>query len=135
MRRSAPVVKIAGTDAANVEVGLRAGMLECPNCSGVLRPWGRGAERVSRTLVGEIRQQLRRSRCSTCCRTHLLLPSNLLIHCLDEVEVIGQALTMAGSGSGHRRIAAHLDLPSATVRGWLRRVRQRAEEIRALPAR
>jgi hypothetical protein len=50
----------------------------------------------------------------------------------DEVEVIGAAIEAHVAGVGHRPIAAGLGVPAGTVRGWLRRFEQRAEQIRAL---
>ncbi len=47
----------------------------------------------------------------------------------DETEVIGRAIELAAKGWGHRRIGAELGRPAGTVRGWLRRVRRRAEEL------
>ena len=47
------------------------------------------------------------------------------------VEVIGAALPAKADGQGDRRIAADLALHAATVRGWIRRVAARAEDIRA----
>lgn len=39
-------------------------------------------------------------------------------------------LLAAADGSGHRAIAAQLDRPAGTVRGWLRRARVNAEAVR-----
>jgi hypothetical protein len=44
----------------------------------------------------------------------------------DGVEVIGAALAAKQAGAGHRRIAGELGVPATTVRGWLRRFRERA---------
>ncbi|WP_199840431.1 hypothetical protein [Streptomyces sp. AS58] len=49
---------------------------------------------------------------------------------VDLAEVIGAALTAKASGAGARTIAAGLGRPVETVRGWLRRFRQRAEHVR-----
>jgi hypothetical protein len=49
---------------------------------------------------------------------------------LDAVEVIGRALILAADGVDFRVIAESLGLPSSTVRGWVRRARALAEEIR-----
>jgi hypothetical protein len=45
--------------------------------------------------------------------------------------VIGAGLALAAKGWGHRRIAARLGRPAATVRGWVRRCRGRAESLRS----
>ena len=50
----------------------------------------------------------------------------------DTVVVIGQALLSKAAGAGHRSIAAVLDRPVSTVRGWLRRFDVRAEVLRVL---
>ena len=46
-------------------------------------------------------------------------------------DVIGAAAGLAMAGHGHRSIAAALGVPAATVRGWLRRLRARARQLRA----
>ncbi|MGH3302239.1 MAG: hypothetical protein ACRDOK_11250 [Streptosporangiaceae bacterium] len=46
------------------------------------------------------------------------------------IEVIGTAAAGALAGRGHRVIAAELGVPAGTVRGWLRRLRSRAEQLR-----
>jgi hypothetical protein len=59
----------------------------------------------------------------------VLLPDVWLLRRVDEVEVIGAALLERAAGSGHRRIAALLDRPPETVRGWLRRFASKAEAL------
>ena len=49
--------------------------------------------------------------------------------------MIGTALAAALSGAGCARIGADLGVPPATVRGWLRRLRSRAEEMRCFAMR
>lgn len=53
----------------------------------------------------------------------------------DAIEVIGTALAAALSGAGYGRIGADLGVPAGTVRGWLRRLRSRAEEMRCWATR
>ncbi len=48
----------------------------------------------------------------------------------DGVEVIGEALLAKAQGAGHRTIAARLERPPVTVRGWLRAFAGRAETMR-----
>jgi hypothetical protein len=60
----------------------------------------------------------------------VLLPVTVLLRRADAVEVIGAALTARAAGVGHRRIAAWLGVPAATVRGWLRRWGTRLEMVR-----
>ncbi|MFZ3544869.1 helix-turn-helix domain-containing protein [Streptomyces sp. 4.24] len=49
---------------------------------------------------------------------------------MDAAEVIGAGLEIAAQGMGHRQIAARLGLAEGTVRGWIRRFRRRAEDVR-----
>jgi hypothetical protein len=50
----------------------------------------------------------------------------------DGVAVIGAALLAKTAGEGHRTIAAGNGRPVSTVRGWLRRMGRRAEQLRVL---
>jgi hypothetical protein len=61
----------------------------------------------------------------------VLLPTSALLRRCAAVEVIGAALLAKQAGLGHRRVAARLGVPEATVRGWLRRFTARAETLRA----
>ncbi len=118
-----------------VEVRLLKGCLRCPSCAdGLLGPWGFGRERELRCPDAPRRQRFRRTRCRACRATHVLVPTSTLLRRFDLVEVIGAALLAKAAGLGHRRIAAALGVPATTVRGWLRRFRQRAEELWALAA-
>ena len=60
----------------------------------------------------------------------MLLPVNALLRRADEAVVIGAGVVLAAAGWGHRRIAARLDRPAGTVRGWVRRMRERAQVLR-----
>lgn len=62
----------------------------------------------------------------------MLLPACTLLRRADTVVVVGQALLAKAAGAGHRSIAAVLDRPVSTVRGWLRRFGARAESLRVL---
>jgi hypothetical protein len=64
----------------------------------------------------------------------VLLPASVLLRRADAVTVIGIALLARASGSGHRPIAVLLDVPSSTVRGWLRRIVAVAERVLAVLA-
>lgn len=44
--------------------------------------------------------------------------------------MIGLALLAKAAGRGHRSIAVELGVPATTVRGWLRRLAERAEQVR-----
>ncbi|CAG4910508.1 unnamed protein product, partial [Acidithrix sp. C25] len=46
---------------------------------------------------------------------------------VDEAAVIGSALVQKAEGLGHRKIAANICRPETTVRGWLRRFREKLE--------
>lgn len=107
---------------------LMAGM-RCPACAGELGSWGSYSRRVR---VGRARFRLlvRRACCRVCERTHALLPGFLLARRLDAVDAIGCALGMAVEGRGYRPIAVALGRSATTVRGWLRRLRARADVLR-----
>jgi hypothetical protein len=72
----------------------------------------------------------RRSRCSLCLVTHVLLPVVALLRRADLADVIGAALAAKARGSGARAIAVLLGRSMGTVRGWLRRFSSRAEATR-----
>jgi len=50
---------------------------------------------------------------------------------VDTVAVIGRGLLLAAGGAGHRRVAARVDRPVSTVRGWLRRFVAAAARVAA----
>jgi len=125
-------VVTVGKDVSQVERRLLTGLLACPDCGGRLGPWGHARARVLRGPGGSQRPVVpRRARCSGCGRTHVLLPVSALLRRADVVEVIGAGLALAAAGWGHRRIARRLGSPAETVRGWLRRLRARAEPARS----
>ena len=62
--------------------------------------------------------------------THVLLSVTLLLRRAYAAEVVGAALLARAGGHGHRRIAAALQVPAATVRGWLRVMSARLEAVR-----
>lgn len=119
-------------DPDAVEQRLCSGGLTCPGCAGRLAGWGRARSRVVRGPDGPLAVTPRRSRCTRCRATHVLLPVLLLVRRADTAEVIGAALTAKAAGHGHRRIAAALGRPADTVRGWLRRFAARVEQVRAV---
>jgi len=117
-------------DAA-ASASLAAGLLACPSCgTGRLARWGHGRERAIRLAGATARLRPDRARCRACKRTHILLPSWCAPRRAGAIEVIGAALAAAAGGTGHGRIGADLGVPPATVRGWLRRLRSRAGEMR-----
>ena len=113
---------------AGIGPSLSAGM-RCPVCAGELGLWGsyRRRVRVGRAMF---RLQVRRACCRACERTHALLPGFLLARRLDAVDAVGCALGMAVEGRGYRPIASALGRSPTTVRGWLRRLRARADLLR-----
>ncbi len=119
-------------NAAAASADLAGGLLACPSCGiGRLARWGHGRERTIRLLGGtaaRLRPDRARYRC--CHRTHILLPAWCAPRRADSIEVIGTGLAAALSGAGSARIGADLCVPPATVRGWLRRLRSRAEGMR-----
>src|SRR5256886_6077415 len=119
-----------GEDAAEVERRLVAGGLVCPVCGDVLVGWGHARRRVIRGESGRVWVLPRRARCCGCHVTHVLLPVAVLLRRGDGVAVIGAALAGKAAGSGARPIAAALQRPLGTVRGWLTRFGSRIEAIR-----
>jgi Homeodomain-like domain len=119
-------------DPVRVEQRLCSGGLACPGCAGRLTGWGRARTRIVRGPDGPTAVTPRRSRCSRCRVTHVLLPVLLLVRRADTAAVIGAALVARAAGLGHRRIAAELGRPADTVRGWLRRFADRVEAVRVL---
>ena len=123
---------MVGTDLLEVDRLLLGGLLRCPGCESQLRPWGWARVRGVRELTEVIVVRPRRSLCSGCSGTHVLLPELLLARRADTAAVIGAALTAKATGAGHRSIAVMLDRPVGTVRAWLRRFVGHAESIRVL---
>lgn len=116
-------------DPEVVEADLAARRLCCPVCEGPLAPWGFAREREVRVLDGVRSLRPRRAYCHACESTHVLLPAWSVPRRRDSAEVIGQALLAKAQGDGHRRIAARLERPPGTVRGWLRAFARRAETV------
>ena len=125
-RLEAPVLTVEA-DVARVETRLLAGEIECPDCGGVLAPWGWARHRVLRDANELVRLRPRRARCGG---SHVLLPVFMLVRRVDLADVIGAALVWKASGAGARTIAGRLGRPADTVRGWLRRFEHRAEHVR-----
>lgn len=115
-------------DPVRVESRLAAGLLDCPGCPGVLRPWGWARPRGVHGIGVVLRP--RRARCTGCLVTHVLLPVTLLLRRAYAAEVIGAALSARAAGRGHRRIGVALCVPAATVRGWLRVMAGRLDAVR-----
>lgn len=120
------------TDADMVEERLRSGGLACPGCAGALAGWGWARVRTVRGSDGPVHLVPRRSRCTGCRATHVLLPVLVLARRADVAVVIGAGLAARAAGAGHRLIAALLGRPPETVRGWLRRFGTRVEAVRVV---
>ncbi len=119
-------------DVARVERRLVTGRILGP-CGHVLAGWGYARERVVRGEAGvRLRVRPRRARCARCESTHVLLPVILLARRADTAVVIFTGLVGAARGWGHRRVAVALGRAGGTVRGWIRRVRGRAEAFRVM---
>jgi hypothetical protein len=119
-------------DPGLVETRLAGGQLSCPaaECSAALRPWGWARQRE----VHGVSQPVwpRRARCGSCLVTHVLLPVTVLLRRAYAADVIGAAIAARAAGAGHRFIGEQLEVPAATVRGWLRRLGSRLEPARVL---
>lgn len=118
--------------ASAAEASLAARSLACPSCgTGRLARWGHGRERAVTLLGGQrVAVRPRRARCTGCQVTHVILPAWCAPRRAHALEVIGTAAAAALAGAGHRAVGAGLGVPDATVRGWLRRLRSRAEDLR-----
>lgn len=123
---------MVGTDPLEVDRLLLGGLLRCPGCAEELRPWGWARSRGVRELAEVVIVRPRRSLCTGCSCSHVLLPELLLARRADTAAVIGEAVTAKATGLGHRSIATLLDRPVSTVRAWLRRFAALAESIRVL---
>ncbi|MDT5256170.1 MAG: hypothetical protein QOD10_1250 [Mycobacterium sp.] len=120
-------------DVDRVECRLAAGELRCPLCGGVLAGWGRARPRQLRGAHELMELCPRRSRCTGCGVTHVLLPVTALLRRAETAAVIVSALAAKAMRKvGFRRIAAELARPAETVRGWLRRFAERAEVLRSV---
>ncbi|MGV1006306.1 MAG: helix-turn-helix domain-containing protein, partial [Candidatus Nanopelagicales bacterium] len=102
----------------------------CRSCGQSLAPWGWARTRsVAGPGATTVRVRPRRARCRGCRTTEVLLPAQALPRCGAGVELVGQVLMAAAQGTGHRAIAASLDLPTDTLRRWLRRARANAYQL------
>ncbi|BCO36571.1 hypothetical protein MHEC_30040 [Mycobacterium heckeshornense] len=101
-------------DVVRVESRLAAGEIACPACGdGVLGGWGYARARQIEGLRDVVRP--RRARCRVCMVTHVLLPVTVLLRRAYAAERIWAALIARAQGLGHRRIAADVGVPAATV--------------------
>lgn len=121
-------------DPSGVEARLQAGEYRCGDCSaGRLRPWGFARRRRLRDRGRAVELRPRRSRCGSCHVTHVLLPTVALLRRRDLAEVVGEALhARFVKGKSRSVVASAAGVHADTARGWLRRFRARAVEIRVL---
>ncbi len=119
-------------DTAAARYALARRKLRCPDCGQALKPWGRARERTIRELGGALLTvRPDRARCTGCDVTHVVLDAGLLPRRAYAADLVGQALVAAAGGRGHRLIARKLAVPGGTVRGWIRRARRPAGQLRA----
>jgi hypothetical protein len=120
-----------GNSTVGVEELLGSGLLSCPGCGGRLGGHGHAVRRRVFTAGRfPVAVRPRRSRCSSCGVTHVLLPAWLLARRCDSASVIGDMLARAARGQGFRSIAAASGVPADTVRDRLRRFRTSAGRVR-----
>ncbi|SGG70193.1 hypothetical protein [Mycobacterium tuberculosis] len=82
-------------DVDQVERRLAAGELSCPSCGGVLAGWGRARSRQLRGPAGPVELCPRRSRCTGCGVTHVLLPvRGWLRRFAERVEAVRSVFTV-----------------------------------------
>jgi Domain of unknown function (DUF6431) len=92
---------------------------------------GRARERTVRDLGGAVvTVRPDRARCAGCGVIHVVLDAGLLPRRAYCAGLVGQALVAAALGGGHRLIARDLAVPHGTVRGWIRRARRPAGQLR-----
>jgi hypothetical protein len=119
-------------DAGRTARDLAAGSLCCVSCGGQLARWGHARERTV-WMLGDARARVRprRARCRSCHVTVVLLPAWCAPRRAHAVEVIGTAAVAAAGGYSPQSIGWQLGVPASTVRGWLDRLRGRADSLRS----
>ena len=91
---------------------------------------GGGSGRSGRAPGASRLVRPRRGRCRSCGATHVLLPSWAAPRRAGAVRVIARAAAASVlHGTGTARLGVQLGVPAATVRGWLRRLRDRAGQL------
>lgn len=129
--RSARLILLLSSERA-IEHGLRAGELSCPACGAPVAPWGLARPRVLRTLAGPRVFAPRRARCSSCKKSHVVLPAEVVPRRRDDAQVIGSALLRAPTGASTGEIARELGRARTTVRNWLRRLEDNASAAQVI---
>lgn len=132
-------------DADRAEADLNAGRPVCSYCADRLRPWGWPSVDRSERRVAGCAGFGRGGRAVVAAGARRPAPGLVSASPtgrrpdrspLREGQGVGRpvltALTRAATGAGHRPIAAELGVPAATVRGWLRHARVRAQQVRCV---
>ena len=123
------MIQVFDTGAARRALDRR--LLRCPDCREPLKPWGRTRERTVRGRGGaKATFRPDRGRCTGCGATHVILGAGLLPRRAYAAGLIGRALVSSAAGHGHRAVARDLGIPDGTVRGWIRRARRSAGQLR-----
>ena len=123
------MIQVFDTGAARRALDRR--LLPCPDCREPLKPWGRTRERTVRDRGGaKVTFRPDRGRCTGCGATHVILGADFLPGRAYAAGLIGQALASSAGGHGHRSIAREAGIPDGTMRGWIRRARRSAGQLR-----
>lgn len=122
---------IVSENIEEVENNLKTGNIFCPLCNEPLRPHGHARTRFVNSLDKTLLKiRPRRGRCSSCGNTHVLLPDILLVRRAHTVEVIGLVLLDKSQGNSLRSISDDRNLSFSTVKGWIKRFRLKADQIK-----
>lgn len=109
------------TNEQALERKLATGEIPCPDCGARVVAWGFARRRVLRTLGGSRTIVPRRTRCNSCKKTHVVLPSEVVARRRDDAGVIGRALLRAANGARAGEISRELGRSRETVRNWISR--------------
>jgi transposase-like protein len=105
------------------------GPKECPACARAMICWSgywrsvRDSDRYWQKIWAP------RAHCRSCRKTHVLLPSFVLLGRQDLASTIGAALEEVANGRPIDRAASSVGIARSTVRGWLRRFAGRARTL------
>lgn len=109
--------------------GVEVPRLDCPRCAGATTRWS-GYQRFVRAEGLARAIFVPRVRCGRCGQTNAVLPAFLLVGRLDAVESIGEVIERVVTGAaGVRPVAARVEVPHTTARGWVRRFAGRARRL------
>ena len=121
-------------DPERVEADLAARRLACPSCaSGRLAPWARARPRVLSLLEGRrVRLTPGGPAASTAGAPTCCCPVGVPPDVGTGSRSSPPRWPSGCAGGSHRGIGERLGVSAGTVRGWLRRLGQRAEQLRAV---